>query len=81
MSKQTAHLARMNRAKNGDDDFDEEHNYSDEEMTIQTDFQGLHVTEADLERENQEIRDLEKKKRTLEDRVSGMERDLGGLLR
>ena len=35
----------------------------------------------DLERQVEEIRELELKKRILEDRVSEMERDLGGLLR
>lgn len=39
------------------------------------------ITVEDLEKEEQEIRELERKKRALEDRVSGMERDLGGLLR
>lgn len=39
------------------------------------------ITAEQLEREEQEIRELERKKRTLEERVSGMERDLGGLLR
>ncbi|RAL06380.1 uncharacterized protein BO80DRAFT_430719 [Aspergillus ibericus CBS 121593] len=38
------------------------------------------VTDADLEREMAEIRELERKKRSLEARVNGMERDLGGLL-
>ncbi|KAK5131543.1 hypothetical protein LTR08_000870 [Meristemomyces frigidus] len=39
------------------------------------------MTKEDLEREEQEIRELERKKRSLEQRVSGMERDLGGLMR
>lgn len=39
------------------------------------------VTDEDLERELEEIRELEKKKQQLEARVSGMERDLGGLMR
>lgn len=39
-----------------------------------------HVTDEDIERELAEIRDLERKKRALEERVSGMERDLGGLM-
>lgn len=39
------------------------------------------MTKADLEREEEEIRELERKKRGLEERVSGMERDLGGLMR
>lgn len=38
-------------------------------------------TREDLLREGIEVEELEKKKRALEDRVSGMERDLGGLMR
>ena len=45
-------------------------------MINQTEYYG----EA-LRREEGALRDLQKKKRGLEDRVSGMERDLGGLLR
>lgn len=39
------------------------------------------ITEDDLAQEEEEIRELEKKKRALEERVNGMDRDLGGLLR
>lgn len=39
------------------------------------------LTTEDLEQEEVEIRELEKKKKGLEDRVTGMERDLGGLMR
>lgn len=39
------------------------------------------VIDEDLRREEEEIRELEAKKFTLEKRVSGIERDLGGLLR
>ncbi|OGE54403.1 hypothetical protein PENARI_c006G06419 [Penicillium arizonense] len=38
------------------------------------------VTDEDIEREMAEISDLERRKRTLEQRVAGMERDLGGLI-
>lgn len=38
------------------------------------------VTDEDIERELAEIKELEKKKRALEERVTGMERDLGGLM-
>lgn len=38
------------------------------------------VTDEDIERELAEIRDLERRKRKLEERVTGMERDLGGLM-
>ena len=37
-------------------------------------------TEQDLEAEEAEIRELEAKKKALESRVAGMEKDLGGLL-
>ncbi|KAG9234224.1 DASH complex subunit Spc34 [Amylocarpus encephaloides] len=55
-----------------DDDEDGGGVYEEEEVQ---------VTDDDLRREEEEIRELERKKRELEDRVSGMERDLGGLLR
>ncbi|KIX00964.1 uncharacterized protein Z518_10030 [Rhinocladiella mackenziei CBS 650.93] len=38
-------------------------------------------TEQDFRLEEDEIRELEARKKALEDRVSGMEKDLGGLLR
>lgn len=38
-------------------------------------------TEQDFQMEEDEIRELEAKKKELEDRVAGMERDLGGLLK
>jgi hypothetical protein len=41
----------------------------------------LLFTEADLLAAEDEIRELEAKKQALEDRVSGIERDLGGLLK
>lgn len=39
------------------------------------------VTDEDIQRELEEIRELELRKQMLEDRVTGMERDLGGLMR
>lgn len=38
------------------------------------------VTDEDIERELDEIRELERRKRRLEERVTGMDRDLGGLI-
>lgn len=38
------------------------------------------VTDEDIERELAEIRNLEQRKRRLEERVTGMDRDLGGLI-
>lgn len=42
---------------------------------------GVSMTKEDLEREEREIRELERKKKGLESRVSEMEKDLGGLMR
>lgn len=41
--------------------------------------QGPLVTQADLRREEEEIRELEKKKHGLEDWINDMDTDLGGL--
>ena len=79
VTQQTAQLAKMNRHKAGDGDLDDDEDVEDEEADeVRPEAQ---VTEEDLQRETDEIEELEKKKRVLEDRVSGMERDLGGLLR
>lgn len=75
VAKQSAQLANMNKHKDGDED-EEDENPADNDASAE--FQ---VTEEDIQREHEEIEELEKKKRLLEDRVSGMERDLGGLLR
>jgi predicted MPP superfamily phosphohydrolase len=39
------------------------------------------MSAEDLEAEEKEVRELEAKKRALEERVAGMEKDLGGLMR
>ncbi len=41
----------------------------------------LPMTKEDLEQEEREVRELESKKQGLQDRVEGMEKDLGGLMR
>ncbi|KAL9100436.1 MAG: hypothetical protein Q9163_004181 [Psora crenata] len=79
VAKQTAQLAKINRLQDGDGDYDDHESVEDED--IDEGMPEVEVTEADLQREYEEIEDLEKKRKVLEDRVSGMERDLGGLLR
>ena len=74
-------LEKMNKHKDGTGGFDD---HEDEDFDIEeTDGPATQhqVTEEDLRREDEEIRELEKKKRNLEDRVNGMDRDLGGLRR
>lgn len=60
------------------------HSYGDDEDDLaqvqisQSDT--LDVTDDHIERELAEIRELERRKRALEERVTGMDRDLGGLM-
>ncbi|KAJ5692154.1 hypothetical protein N7462_001577 [Penicillium macrosclerotiorum] len=58
------------------------HGYEDDEDEYASPSQPdiPEVTDAEIERELAEIRELERKKRSLEERVTGMERDLGGLM-
>ena len=74
--KQASQLDRMSRPKTDDeeDHYNQEDNAYDEPE--KTGF-----TADDLRHEEEEMRELEVKKRELEDRVSGVERDLGGLMR
>ena len=82
ISKQMAQLARINKNKDDEGIYNENEDEEIDEDVGQVDGpEELHVTEEDLRREDEEIRELEKKKRVLEDRVCGMERDLGGLRR
>ncbi|KAI9868311.1 MAG: hypothetical protein M1813_005754 [Trichoglossum hirsutum] len=84
VAKQGAQLDRMNRGQDfdlEDDDDDDDDDGSLPDRTPTAAASEVEVTEEDLRREEEEIRELELKKRTLEERVSGMERDLGGLLR
>ena len=52
----------------------------DDDMAEPT-ITSIPITKEDLEREETEIRELEQKKKSLEERVTDMERDLGGLMR
>ncbi|KAL4786437.1 DASH complex subunit Spc34 [Aspergillus varians] len=70
--RNTAELESMSRSY--DDDYDDFDNRGSQNPEV-TD-----ITDADLDRELEEIRELERKKRSMEARVNGMERDLGGLL-
>ena len=81
VAKQQAQLTKMSKRASGEyEDKDED---EDEEDDANGDAQAdeFQVTQEDLDREMEEIRQLEEKKKALEDRVSGMESDLGGLLR
>ncbi|KAL8700062.1 MAG: hypothetical protein Q9224_001137 [Gallowayella concinna] len=82
VSKQAAQLAKRNRREESNDDQDDTSLGESADLKLNDGrLNEAPITAADLEREEQEIRELERKKQTLEDRLSGMERDLGGLLR
>ncbi|EME42402.1 hypothetical protein DOTSEDRAFT_73286 [Dothistroma septosporum NZE10] len=73
VNQQSAKLASMSRST-----------YSEDEDDVRNDKPTIDITtmtKEDLEKEEAEIQELERKKKVLEDRVSGMERDLGGLMR
>lgn len=81
VSKQTLQLNRMNHSKDYEAE-DEPDDPDETQLKVPAKMEGPESTVDDLQREEEEeIRELEKKKKGLEDRVSGMERDLGGLLR
>lgn len=68
VTDQSAQLERMNYNYDAMDDADVPQKRTQE------------ITDEDIQRELDEIRELELRKRMLEDRVNGMERDLGGLV-
>jgi hypothetical protein len=72
VAKNTAELDEMRRSYGDDED--------DFQPSLVAQPEVPEVTDEDLERELAEIRDLELRKRGLQERVTGMERDLGGLI-
>ena len=78
VAKQASQLERMNQSKNYNDNERYDNKDNNEALHKQ---QHSEITVEDIQREEAEMKELEKKKRGLEDRVSGYERDIGGLLR
>lgn len=74
MAEQAAELEKMNYSESYGNDY-YEHDMAPAQEPV------LNVTDEDIQRELDEIKQLDAKKRRLESRVTGMERDLGGLLR
>ena len=81
VAKQETRLDRKNRPKHLDDDEEDREDEVSSSLLSGEDEHPCDITEDDLEREQAEIQELDKKKRALEERVAGMERDLGGLQR
>ncbi|OJD26595.1 hypothetical protein ACJ73_02019 [Blastomyces percursus] len=79
IAEQAAQLQRMNRSQ----DYSSGYDIPDTERdvgVVPAEAAVSHVTEEDLQRELLEIHELEGRKRRLEERVTGMERDLGELM-
>ncbi|KAF2268605.1 DASH complex, subunit Spc34 [Lojkania enalia] len=74
IAEQTIQLNRINRSRDYMD-----HEPEEEPEAEPPAFQPM--TEEDLKREEEEVRQLEQKKRGLEDRVNSMGRDISGVLR
>lgn len=72
VARNTVELDQM-RDSYGDD-------YDDYDTAGSLQPEAPEVTDDDIERELEEIRDLERRKRVLDARVTGMERDLGALM-
>lgn len=75
VSEQAEALGRMNKDHWMDEDEDE-----DEDEDVDDKDGGEIVTEEDLRREEDEVRELEKKKKELQETLRAMEKDLGGLM-
>lgn len=71
LADQTTQLGRLNRNR---DFVDDEPDDVPEEVPVTAP-----MTEEDLRREEEEMKQLERKKRELEDRVHSMSRDISGL--
>jgi hypothetical protein len=70
LAEQTAQLSRLNRSRD----------YVEEDAEVEEEPQEeVILTAEDLRREEDEVRQLESKKRGLEDRVHSMGRDISGL--
>ena len=80
VTEQTAQLERMNRSKANKKDLALAALGATRQNLVPKKKKKKISTE-DIQMEETELKDLEERKRSLEDRISGMERDLGGLSR
>ncbi|KAI9685348.1 MAG: hypothetical protein M1820_010809 [Bogoriella megaspora] len=76
VTQQTERLHKMNKPPEFEDD--ESENEGNEDATAES---APILSKEELQQEEEEIKELERKKQLLEERVSGMEKDLGGLMR
>lgn len=80
VSEQAEALGRMNKDHWRDEEDDDDDEDEGENGDGGGDVEGEIITEEDLSREEDEVRELEKKKKELQERLRAMEKDLGGLM-
>jgi predicted nucleic acid-binding Zn-ribbon protein len=74
IADQAAQLSKLNKPRDYGDDYDGEEEVP--EAPVFEDF-----TEEDMRALEEEIEELERKKKGLEDRVTAMEKDISGVMR
>jgi len=77
VAEQAAHLKRMNRLRDFDDNDDDE---EEQGAAAQELPEPVPMTVEDMRLEEEEIRELERKKQGLEQRVKGLGKDITGVL-
>ena len=74
IAEQAAQLSKLNKPRDYGSDYDGE-----EDLPEAPAFEDF--TEEDMRKAEEEIEELERKKKGLEDRVSAMEKDISGVMR
>lgn len=82
VAEQAERLVRMNKRPDDFGDEDEEENVGEDADAdpVNNGIMDSLMTEEDLRREEEEVRELDKKKKELQERLRAMDKDLGGLL-
>jgi predicted nucleic acid-binding Zn-ribbon protein len=76
IAEQAEQLSKLNKPRDYDSDYEGDGDPDVPEASAFEEF-----TEEDMRREEEEILELERKKRGLEERVSNMEKDISGVTR
>jgi hypothetical protein len=80
VAEQAERLVRMNKRPDDFGNEDEEEGANEFEEPVKNGIMDSLMTEEDLRREEEEVRELDKKKKELQERLRAMDKDLGGLL-
>ncbi|KAI9725131.1 MAG: hypothetical protein M1828_003473 [Chrysothrix sp. TS-e1954] len=82
VAEQNLQLGKMNRSTSFTADEEELDDYTTAKVGVPpSGVSDLPLTVGDVKKEEEDVAELERKKRVLEERVTGMEKDLGGLMR